>query len=156
MNMFAGVGCYSIAIAKHSEPLKVYSVDINPSAFQYLRENIRLNRSETVVVSLLGDAKTVIEKQLQNIADRVLMPLPEKAYEYLDVALLALKPAGGWVHYYSFEHAEKNEDPVKKATNKVSEKLSTMCIDFRVEFGRIVRMIGPRWYQVVLDVHVGN
>ena len=156
VNMFAGVGCYSIAIAKHSEPLKVYSVDINPSAFQYLRENIRLNRSETVVVSLLGDAKTVIEKQLQNIADRVLMPLPEKAYKYLDVALLALKPAGGWVHYYSFEHAEKNEDPVKKATNKVSEKLSTMCIDFRVEFGRIVRMIGPRWYQVVLDVHVGN
>jgi tRNA (guanine37-N1)-methyltransferase len=156
VNMFAGVGCYSIAIAKHSEPLKVYSVDINPSAFKYLLENIRLNRAETLVVPLQGDAKTVIETELQNVADRVLMPLPEKAYEYLDVALLALKPAGGWIHHYSFEHADKNEDPIKKAESKLSEKLSTLCGEFRVEFGRIVRTIGPRWYQIVLDVHVGK
>jgi tRNA (guanine37-N1)-methyltransferase len=156
VNMFAGVGCYSIAIAKHSEPLKVYSVDINPSAFKYLLENIRLNRAETLVVPLQGDAKTVIETELQNVADRVLMPLPEKAYEYLDVALLALKPAGGWIHHYSFEHADKNEDPIKKAESKLSEKLSTLCGEFLVEFGRIVRTIGPRWYQIVLDVHVGK
>jgi tRNA (guanine37-N1)-methyltransferase len=156
VNMFAGVGCYSIAIAKHSEPLKVYSVDINPSAFKYILENIRLNRAETLVVPLQGDAKTVIETELQNVADRVLMPLPEKAYEYLDVALLALKPAGGWIHHYSFEHADKNEDPIKKAESKLSEKLSTLCGEFRVEFGRIVRTIGPRWYQIVLDVHVGK
>jgi tRNA (guanine37-N1)-methyltransferase len=156
VNMFAGVGCYSIAIAKHSEPLKVYSVDINPSAFKYLLENIRLNRAETLVVPLQGDAKTVIETELQNVADRVLMPLPEKAYEYLDVALLALKPAGGWIHHYSFEHADKNEDPIKKAESKLSEKLSALCGEFRVEFGRIVRTIGPRWYQIVLDVHVGK
>ena len=154
VNMFAGVGCYSIAIAKHSEPLKVYSVDINPSAFKYLLENIRLNRAETVVVPLQGDAKTVIETELQNVADRVLMPLPEKAYEYLDAAILALKPAGGWIHYYSFEHANKNEDPIKKAEIKLAEKLSTLCSDFRVEFGRIIRTIGPRWHQIVLDIHV--
>jgi tRNA (guanine37-N1)-methyltransferase len=97
LNMFAGVGCYSIAIAKHSEPLKVISIDVNPSAFQYLIENIRLNRAETIVIPLQGDAKTLTEEKLQNFADRVIMPLPEKAYEYLDYALLALKPAGGYI-----------------------------------------------------------
>ncbi len=97
VNMFAGVGCYSIAIAKHSTPMKVYSVDVNPFAFQYLRENIRLNRVEAVVVPLQGDAKEVIEMGLQNVADRVLMPLPELAYDYLDCAWLALKPGGGWI-----------------------------------------------------------
>ncbi len=156
VNMFAGVGCYSIAIAKHSEPLKVYSIDVNPSAFQYLRENIRLNRVETVVVPLQGDAKEVIERRLQNVADRVLMPLPELAYEYLDYALLALKPAGGWINYYSFEHAKKNEDPLQKARKQVLEKLGSLCGDVMVDGGRVVRTIGPRWYQVVLDVHVGN
>jgi tRNA (guanine37-N1)-methyltransferase len=154
VNMFAGVGCFSIAIAKHSEPLKVYSVDVNPSAYQYLLENIRLNRAETVVVPLQGDAKEVTEKQLQKVADRVLMPLPEKAYEYLDVALLALKPAGGWIHYYSFEYAKKDKDPVQEAETKLAKKLRLLCTDFKVEFGRIVRPIGPRWYQVVLDVKV--
>jgi tRNA (guanine37-N1)-methyltransferase len=156
LNMFAGVGCYSIAVAKHAEPLKVYSVDVNPSAVQYLRENIRLNRVADVVVPIQGDAKKVTEKELQNVADRVLMPLPERACEYLDYGLLVLKPAGGWIHYYGFEYSKKNENPVEKAEMKVSEKMRRLCTDFRVEFGRIVRPIGPRWYQVVLDIHVKN
>jgi len=156
LNMFAGVGCYSISIAKHSQPLKVYSVDVNPCAVQYLRENIRLNRVEKVVVPIQGDAKKVTEQELQNVADRVLMPLPERAYEYLDYAHLALKPREGWIHYYGFEYANKNEDPVKKAEMKVSEKMRMLRSDFQVEFGRIVRPIGPRWYQVVLDIQVKN
>ena len=156
LNMFAGVGCYSIAIAKHSEPLKVISIDVNPSAFQYLIENIRLNRAEKIVIPFQGDAKTITEEKLQNFADRVIMPLPEKAYEYLDYAQLALKPAGGWIHYYDFEYAKKNQDPVKKVEKKVREKLRLHCTDFRVTFGRIVRPIGPRWYQVVLDIHIKN
>jgi len=156
LNMFAGVGCYSIAIAKHSQPLRVYSADVNPCAVQYLRENIRLNRAENVVVPIQGDAKKVTEQQLQNVADRVLIPLPERAYEYLDCAMLALKPAGGWIHYYGFEYANKKENAVKKAETKVSEKMGKLCREFQVEFGRIVRPIGPRWYQVVLDIHVKN
>jgi tRNA (guanine37-N1)-methyltransferase len=154
LNMFAGVGCYSIAIAKHSQPLKVYSVDVNPSAVQYLRENIRLNRVADVVVPIQGDAKNVTEKELQNVADRVLLPLPERACEYLDYAHLALKPAGGWIHYYGFEYANKDENPVEKAEMKVSEKMRRLCKEFQVDFGRIVRPIGPRWYQVVLDIDV--
>lgn len=156
VNMFAGVGCYSITIAKHSAPMKVYSVDVNPSAFQYLRENIRLNRVEAVVVPLQGDAKEMIGMELQNVADRVLMPLPELAYDYLDYARLALKPAGGWIHYYSFEHAKKSEDPVQKAEKHVLEKLGRLDDGFQVSRGRVVRTIGPRWFQVVLDIHVGN
>ena len=156
LNMFAGVGCYSIAIAKHAEPLKVISVDVNPCAFQYLRENIRLNSAEKTVVPIQGDAKKITENRLQNAVDRVLMPLPERAYEYLDYAHLGLKPTGGWIHYYNFEYAKKNEDPVEKAEAKVPEKLRRLCSDFQVEFGRIVRPIGPRWFQVVLDLHIQN
>jgi len=37
---------------------------------------------------------------------------------------------------------------------KVSEKMRRQCKEFQVEFGRIVRPIGPRWYQVVLDIQV--
>lgn len=156
LNMFAGVGCYSISIAKHSEPTKVYSIDINPFAIKYLQENIRINRIEKKVISLQGDAKKVIEDGLQGVADRVLMPLPERAYEYLDYALLALKPEGGWIHYYDFEHAKKKENPIQKIETKVSEKMNSLSTNFNIEFGRIVRTVGPRWYQVVLDIRVQN
>ena len=154
LNMFAGVGCYSICIAKHSEPLKVFSIDINPVAIHFLNENSRLNRVADVVVPIQGDAKHVINTELLNVADRVLMPLPERAYEYLDYALLALKPIGGWIHYYAFEHAKKAENPIEKVEAEVSEKIQKLGVSFQVEYGRIVRPIGPRWYQVVLDINV--
>ena len=154
LNMFAGVGCYSIVIAKHSEAEKIFSIDINPVAIQYMRENIKLNRVEEKVVPVQGNAKKIAEERLQNVADRVLMPLPEKAYEYLDYALLALKPTGGWVHYYDFEHAKKSENPVEKIELRVSKKLQMLGVNFQVVFGRIVRTTGPNWYQVVLDIQV--
>jgi Predicted methyltransferase len=154
LNMFAGVGCYSIAIARHSKPDKIFSIDTNPVAIQYMQQNIKLNKVEENVVPVRGDAKRVIEERLQNAADRVLMPLPEKAYEYLNYALLALKPTGGRAHYYDFEHAKKDEKPIEKIQSKVAEKLQMLGVNFQVVFGRIVRTTGPNWYQVVLDIQV--
>jgi len=154
VNMFAGVGCYSILMAKHSEAERIYSIDLNPVAVEYTRENIRLNRVEGRVVPLLGDAKKIIEERLINTLNRVLMPLPEKAYEYLDCAVSALKPTGGWIHYYDFEHAKKHENPIEKVKVKVCGKLQKLSVDFEVPFGRVVRKTGPNWYQVVIDVQV--
>jgi len=154
VNMFAGVGCYSITIAKHTKATKVYSIDINPVAVRYLKENVLLNKVVDKVISIEGDARTVIEGQLKGKADRVLMPLPEKAYEYLDSALSAVKPKGGWVHYYDFEHARKEENPLEKVKLKVMEKLQQQMVKFELPFGRIVRQTGPNWYQIALDIHV--
>jgi len=153
VNMFAGVGCYSVIIARNSEAEKIYSIDINPVAVQYMLENIKLNRVEEQVIPIEGDAKKVVEERLRNVADRVLMPLPERAYEYLECAVLALKPTGGWIHYYDFEHAKKGESPIEKIEAKMSEKLQNLRVNFEVLFGRIVRNTGPNWYQVVLDIH---
>jgi len=154
VNMFAGVGCYSIIIAKHSEAEKIYSIDINPYAVEYMKENIRLNKVEDKVVPILGDAKTVIEENLQRVADRVLMPLPERAHEFIEPAIQALKPKGGWIHYYSFEHAKRDENPIEKAKVKVSEKLKSLGINHNIALGRIVRGTGPNWFQIALDVQV--
>jgi tRNA (guanine37-N1)-methyltransferase len=152
VNMFAGVGCFSIIIAKHSKAEKLYSIDINPAAVQNMKENVRLNRVYEKVIPILGDAKDVIEKKLCNVADRVLMPLPEKAFEYLPYALLALKKADGWIHYYDFEHAKKNENPIEKVKLKVAETLERLGVAFEIPFARVIRTTGPNWHQIVLDI----
>ncbi|MEM3549741.1 MAG: class I SAM-dependent methyltransferase family protein [Candidatus Bathyarchaeia archaeon] len=154
VNMFAGVGCFSIVIAKHSKAERIYSIDINPEAFRYMCENIKLNKVYGRVIPLIGDAKEIVKSSLKHVADRVLLPLPEKAFEYIFYALLALRDLGGWIHHYDFEHAGKNEDPVKKVQAKVERKLEELNVDFETVFGRVVRSIGPNWYQVVLDIHV--
>ncbi|MBN1244566.1 class I SAM-dependent methyltransferase family protein [Candidatus Bathyarchaeota archaeon] len=154
VNMFAGVGCFSIVIAKHANPAKVFSIDVNPAAMQLMQENIRLNMVYGKVIPLLGDSKEIINSRLQWVADRVLMPLPEKALEYLPCALSALKASGGWIHYYGLEHSTKTESPTEKVKLKVAEKLDALGVDFEVPFVRVVRSTGPNWFQLAVDVHV--
>jgi tRNA (guanine37-N1)-methyltransferase len=154
VNMFAGVGCFSIMIAKHSSAAKVFSIDVNPAAFQFMQENIRLNRVYAKVIPLLGDSKEIINSRLQRVADRVLMPLPEKALEYLPYAVFALKTSGGWIHYYGFEHAAKTESPTEKVKLKVAKALDALGVDFEFPSVRIVRSTGPNWYQLAADIHI--
>ena len=154
VNMFAGVGCFSILIAKRQPMAKVYSIDINPVAVEFMKENIRLNRVYGKVVPLLGDTKEIIQNQLQHSADRVLMPLPEKAFDYLSTALSVLKPSGGWIHLHVFEHATKTEDPTEKVKQKVKSALDILGVRFVVSVVRVVRSIGPNWWQLVADVQV--
>ncbi len=153
-NMFAGVGCFSILIAKQVPTVKVYSIDINPGAVEFMRENIRVNRVFGKVVPLLGDAKSIIEENLQGCADRVIMPLPEKALEYLPFAVSALKTSGGWIHIHLFTHATKNENPTDIVKLKVAETLSCLSVAFELPYVRVVRSTGPNWYQVVADIHI--
>jgi len=154
VNMFAGVGCFSIIIANRINSAKVFSMDINPAAVQFLTDNIRLNRVYGKVIPLLGDSKEIVEQKLRRVADRVLLPLPEKALKYLPSAVSALKPSGGWIHYYYFEHAQKSENPIEKSKLKVAQKLAELGVDCEFPFSRVVRKVGPNWYQVVLDIRI--
>jgi tRNA (guanine37-N1)-methyltransferase len=156
VNMFAGVGCFSIIIAKAVPETHVFSIDVNPTAVEYMEENVRVNRVYGKVTPLLGDSKDVINAQLQRKADRVLMPLPEKALEYLPYAILTLKPGGGWIHFYDFQHATGNEDPVEKTKRKVAQKLGGLRVSYNFVFSRVVRSTGPNWYQTVLDMQVAS
>jgi tRNA (guanine37-N1)-methyltransferase len=156
VNMFAGVGCFSIIIAKTVTQSKVFSIDVNPVAGKYMAENIRVNRLYGKVIPMVGDSKEIITAKLEGIADRVLMPLPEKALEYLPYAVLALKKSGGWIHYYDFQHAVGSEDPVEKTKLKVAQKLDILGVDYFLASSRIVRSTGPNWYQIVLDIQVSS
>ncbi|MBS7609356.1 class I SAM-dependent methyltransferase family protein [Candidatus Bathyarchaeota archaeon] len=154
VNLFSGVGCFSIIAAKHSLLRSAFSIDLNPDAVKLMEENIRLNKVEGRVIPILGDAKDVVEHSLVGIADRVLMPLPELVYEYLDTAIKALKPSGGFLHLYDFVHASRDEDPIKKVMEQASSRLQSLKVKYRILFGRIVRSVGPNWYQVALDVRI--
>jgi len=156
VNMFAGVGCFSILIAKKAEAKKVYSIDINPDAIRYTEENVALNGVAHIVKPILGDAGSIIEEKLEGVADRVLMPLPEKAYEYIVFAVEALKPGMGIIHYYDFTHSKRSEDPIVKVKKKICERLHLLKIGFEVYSGRIIRTVGPRWFQIVLDIAVNK
>ncbi|HIE13916.1 TPA: class I SAM-dependent methyltransferase family protein, partial [Candidatus Bathyarchaeota archaeon] len=153
IDMFAGVGPFSIMIAKKVKRVKVYAIDINPEAIRYLTMNIVLNGVEGKVISMLGDAREIISKRLRGIADRVIMNLPEKASVYLPVACNALKDKGGIIHCYQFA---RGENAILKA-EKIAERIiknSTYRKHCRILSSRIVREVAPFTWQVAVDLEV--
>ncbi|MEM2843199.1 MAG: class I SAM-dependent methyltransferase family protein [Candidatus Bathyarchaeia archaeon] len=156
INLFAGVGCFSILIAKINPSVKVFSIDLNPDAVQYMIENILINKVRGKVIAVLSEARKIVNEFFLNKADRVLMPLPEKAYEFLDVSVAALKLNGGFIHYQDFIQAKKKDEALKKAEEKVSEKLKELKVGFQFNGSRIIKDVAPYMFQIALDIKVSS
>jgi tRNA (guanine37-N1)-methyltransferase len=158
VNMFAGVGPFSIFIAKLSKPSVVYSIDINPVAYELMVENIRLNNVESIVKPILGDAAEVTRNQLAGLSDRVLMPLPNMSERFYCSALASLKNKG-FIHAYEFLHVDKNKSKQEALNNgfsQIKSILQSCGEDIHIELAlqRVVRKVGPRWIQGVFDIYI--
>ena len=151
VNMFAGVGMFSIMIAKKKK-CTVYSIDINPIAAKLCEKNIISNKLAGNIISINGDASQVIQEQLENKSDRTLMLLPERSDEFLESAINATK-SGGIIHYYSHIHADE-----KSNAGKLSEEhyLQVTPVKSEILGSKIVRAVGPRYYQTVVDVKISK
>lgn len=151
VNMFAGVGTYSILMARMNKTCKVYSIDSNAVAAELCEANAKLNKVQDRVVSIHGDAGEVIKDKLAGQADRVLMPLPESAKEFVDSAVLALKKKGV-VHY--FIHIRADNKKTSQELGLQDAHNAFVKYNHVVQQVRVVRGVGPRIYQIVADVSV--
>jgi len=149
VNMFGGVGIFSIIAAKMKK-CTVFNIDINPFATKLCKKNIAINRLVGNVISIHGDASQVINSQLKNKSDRTLMLLPEKSDEFLDSAILSTK-SGGIIHYYSHIHADKKSDAAKLSEQHY---MQITPVKSTILGSKIVRPVGPRFYQTVVDVKI--
>jgi len=152
VDLFAGIGPFALPIAKIHENVKVYAVDINQAAIEFLKRNVRLNRVENKVYPILGDARQTVKERLSGVADRVIMNLPEKAMEFVDAACMAMKPTGGILHFYGFVNSS---DPIDRMQQRLTEAVTASGRQVeRVLTSRLVRTTAPHEWQAVLDAKI--
>ena len=148
VDMFAGVGPYSILIAKSKKPSKVLAIDKNPDAVRYLRENIILNSAKNIE-AIEGDARKEAKK-FAGTADHVIMNLPHSAFEFLDSAVLLTKP-GGIIHYYGItpedDLFESSIELIREAAEKAGRKIEVLE-------KRVVRSYAPHQYNICIEVRI--
>jgi len=145
IDMFAGVGPFSIEIAFHRKA-RVKAIELNPDAYEYLRRNIRLNRVEGLVEPILGDAAEVVQ-EMSNVADRIIMNYPADSLNYLRYAVKALK-RGGIIHIYGFSES------VDSWIREVELRLKQLGMSDYNIVGKPVREVAPRRYNVVADIQI--
>jgi len=149
INMFGGIGMFSIMAAKKKK-CTVYNIDINPEASKLCKKNISINKLAGNVVSINGDATQIIKGELENKGDRTLMLLPERSDEFLDLAVFATKNHG-IIHYYSHIHSDKKADAAKLSEHHYN---GVKKIESKILGSKIVRAVGPRYYQTVVDIQI--
>jgi tRNA (guanine37-N1)-methyltransferase len=152
MDLFAGVGPFSVLIAKKNPNVRVYAVDINPDAFELLKINARVNRVENRVFPILGDSRQITANKLKDSADRVIMNLPETAIEFVDAACQAIKPNGGIIHFYAFVRSPDSIENLKLRFSQAVESTGRKVEAFL--YARSIRETAPYESQIVLDAKV--
>jgi tRNA (guanine37-N1)-methyltransferase len=146
LNMFAGVGPYSILIAKRAD---VWSCELNEAAFKFHQENNKLNKVEGRVEMVEGDAMLLPEKLTGGPSfDRILMPHPSRSNLFLPAAISMLTK-GGVIHYY--RHVS-GEDEAEAEAN-LREELAALAPALSIGAVRRVRVIGPRYIELVADLN---
>ncbi len=145
--LFAGVGPFAIVTAR-SKDVKVTGVEINPDAVSFFRENIILNKVTDKVDILLGDVSDVLSK-IDGKFDRIMMPAPKNACDFLEPALKKTK-IGTIVHLYCF----LSEEEVSTAAQMISDRCKNAGYNVEILLVRKCGNIGPYHYRIVIDFKV--
>jgi len=148
VDLFAGVGPFSILIGKSVPGASVVAVDKNPGAVKLMRENIHLNRLDNVT-AVEDDARHAAGN-LEHSADHVIMNLPQSAREFLDCGILVAK-SGGVVHFYDITH---EDDLYGTSWELILEAAARMGRTVECVGNRIVRSYAPYQYNVCIEFRV--
>src|SRR3990170_506355 len=126
--MFSGIAPFPIEIAKSQPDVdRIYGIELNEAAHNYGIENVRMNKIAHKIVLIQGDAREVCQRFFDK-CDRVLMPLPLGAENFLDVAIKCLKEKG-IVHFYNWG---REDDLYTNALNLIENATKEMDVKFEV------------------------
>lgn len=145
--MFSGCAPYVAVISKNTKAKEVVGIEINPTAHRYAEENAKLNKLKNARL-YLGDVRKALPK-LKEKFDRIAMPLPKGAEDFLGVALKAAKK-GATIHFYDFLH----EDSFRLAEEKIMAACRKAKKGCRILRNVKCGQFGPRIYRICVDFRV--
>jgi tRNA (guanine37-N1)-methyltransferase len=144
--MFSGIGAFPLILAAGGRAGGIVGVEKNPDAHSYAQKSLALNKKIKNVVFYQGDVRDVLPR-LGRRFDRVIMPLPGAAENYLDLALAVCRP-GGWLHFYDFQPKDAFSESAAKIARACSGRLQQTRI-------AVCGHCSPRNYRICVDAQVG-
>ena len=143
VDMFAGIGYFTLPLAKFSGARRVFACEKNPNSYAFLVRNLALNGIGNVI-PLLGDNRDIAGRRF---ADRILMGYVQTTSQFLEKAL-ELAKSGCIIHYH-------DTFPTGQQERYVNDIFSKACGD-AYEVVRIieVKSFAPSVSHYVADVRV--
>ena len=143
VDMFAGIGYFTLPIAKFTGARKVFACEKNPDSYRYLIKNIERNGVFEKVVPILGDNRHISGKKF---ADRVVMGYVQTTSAFLPKALEIVKH-GGTIHYHDTFYVNEYKERIEKIFSAAVE-------GFEIERIKEVKSFAPSVSHYVADVRI--
>ena len=123
VDLFAGIGYFTLPMAVYSKPKKIIACEKNPTAYKYLCENIVLNNVVDIVEPLKGDNRITAPK---NIANRVIVGYIGETNKFISTAFDCLKNRTGIIHFHDkFPEKDVPKIPLNNIQKIADEKNNT-------------------------------
>jgi len=157
VDMFSGVGTFSIQIAKLKR-VEIHAFDLNPAAYSFLKENIVSNKLKGKIYPYNMNIKDLVNpsnqvgKKLFNKVDRIIMNLPENSIEFIDVVCFLMKKSGGILHFYQFSEKPKAIDITLESLKKKLNEFNWNAD--KIFESKIVKSYSPKAELVVVDLNM--
>jgi tRNA (guanine37-N1)-methyltransferase len=147
--MFSGCAPFPLVISKNTGANTITGIEKNPIAHKYGEENLKLNKIKNVIL-IKGDVKKEVPKLKQKF-DRILLPLPKGAEDFLNLAFSVSKK-GTTIHFYDFEHESELENGEKKAKKAAKKAKKTIKILRTIKCGQY----SPGKFRICVDFVISN
>jgi tRNA wybutosine-synthesizing protein 2 len=147
IDLFAGIGYFTIPAARVGRAARVVAVEKNPTAAEYLAINVRRNQVEERVETLVGDNREV--SLPVHVADRVFLGYLPSAVPWVEVALPTLRRDGGWLHVHTATDSREACDRARQeVVAAITDAGGRVASD---PSAREVKPFGPGRTHVVVD-----
>ncbi len=146
--MFSGIGPLPLVLSKNSDAKKILGVELNPIGHECAKKSLTLNKKIKNVEFINGDVSKILPK-LNETFDRILMPLPKNAEEFLKYALPIVN-IGGIIHLYNFLDFE-NETEFR---TKILDICKSCGFDCKIEDIIKCGQYSPNEYRVSCELRV--
>ena len=156
VDLFAGIGYWTLPILVHARAAHVHACDWNPDAVACLRLGLAANRVATDRVTLWpGDNAQLAGSSVEGTADRVMLGLIPTSEGAWGTAVRLLRPAtGGWLHV----HMNRPEEGIQAFAAELEGALAALAAGVGRRWACSVRHVervksyAPRVWHVVYDV----
>jgi tRNA wybutosine-synthesizing protein 2 len=145
IDMFAGIGYFTLPIAKFARPAKIIACEKNPASFAFLKQNIELNGVSDIVNPVLGDNRDLPGN---HIADRILMGYVQRTSEFIPKALALIKKRG-ILHYHDTFYIHEGEARLREIFDRACGPDGYEVLGFRE-----VKSYAPAVSHYVADIRI--
>ncbi len=149
LDMFAGIGYFSIPCSKNKNTKIVHSIEKNPESYKFLVKNVEINKSN--IQTYLGDCKDVL-KSKKIIADNIIMGLLPTPESFLNIALDSIKD-NGTIFYHTTHDVDKDlQNKIDLIESIINQKKFSLD-SFKKNR---IKKYGPRVEHLVLDLFLSS